>query len=254
MIDIHSHIVPGVDDGPRTMRESVAMLEIAIESGTTDIVATPHANLEYSFDPEVISTTLAKLEKKTKGAIRIHRGCDFHLSFDNIEDAIRHPTKYTINGANYLLVEFSDLLIFQNTGEIFDHLMDAGMIPIITHPERNWLLHQRLKELEEWAAKGVLLQVTALSFTGRFGRTAKKFSELLMEHGLVHFIASDAHDPEDRTPFLADVYRQIARRYGSEWAERLFVSNPRATLTGDAIELDAPPPRRRKWYEFWQTA
>ncbi len=253
MVDIHSHILPGLDDGARTMKDSVAMLRIAAESGTTDIVATPHANLEYDFAPDKITEEIAKLSEKIGPTPRIHRGCDFHLAFDNIQDALENPTKYTINHHNYLLVEFSDLLILKNTGEIFDMLMDVGMIPIITHPERNWLLQQRLPDLERWASRGVLMQVTALSFTNRFGRGAKKFSEALMERGLVHFIASDAHDPEDRTPQMCDIHDQIASKYGDSWAERLFITNPKATLTGDPIERVplADAPKARKWYRFW---
>ncbi len=253
MVDIHSHILPGLDDGAPNARTSVEMLRIAAESGTTDIVATPHANLTYSFEPDTIRRKVDQLTEMTARRPRIHWGCDFHLSYDNIRDAIANPTKYTINNRRYLLVEFSDLLIFKNSTEIFDTLMTAGMIPIITHPERNWLLQHRLAELEEWVSRGVLLQVTALSFTGRFGRAAKKFSETLLERGLVHFVASDAHDPEDRTPYMADVYDLIARRYGERWAERLFVTNPRATLSGDAVEggRAEDPPRRRKWYRLW---
>jgi protein-tyrosine phosphatase len=252
MIDIHSHILPGLDDGSHSMRESVAMLRIAARSGTTDIVATPHANLEYTFDEDQITEKLAKLREKVGPEPRIHRGCDFHLSFDNIEDAVDRPTKYTINHHNYLLVEFSDYLIFNNTGEIFDHLLAAGMTPIITHPERNYLLHQRMKDLDVWADKGVLLQVTALSFLGRFGRSAKRFAETLMEKGMVDFVASDAHDPEDRTPDMAGAYQFISHQYGEEWARRLFVTNPGNTLSGEPIRRAlAEPPVRRKWYKFW---
>ncbi len=253
MVDIHSHILPGLDDGAPTLKASLEMLRIAADSGTTDIVATPHASPDYRFEPETVRRKIEQLSRKAASSPRIHWGCDFHLSYDNIQDAIANPSKYTINNRRYLLVEFSDLLIFKNSAEIFDTLMAAGMIPIITHPERNWLLRHRLKELEEWVGRGVLLQVTALSFTGRFGRAARKFSEQLLEDGLVHFIASDAHDPEDRTPDMAGVYDLIARRYGESWAERLFVVNPRATLSGDAIEggKAADPPRRRKWFHLW---
>ncbi len=252
MVDIHSHILPGLDDGAPNPRVSVEMLRIAAESGTTDIVATPHANPSYAFEPETVKRKIDQLKEKAKLRPRIHWGCDLHLSYDNIQDAIAHPSKYTINNRRYLLVEFSDLLIFKNSTEIFESLMGAGMIPIITHPERNWLLQQRLAELEEWVRRGVLLQITALSFTGRFGRAARKFSEKLLEQGLVHFIASDAHDPQDRTPDMAEVYNLIARRYGESWAERFFVTNPRAALSGEAIEggKHPDPPRRRRWYRF----
>jgi protein-tyrosine phosphatase len=253
MIDIHSHILPGLDDGARTMKESLAMLRIAIESGTTDIVATPHANLDFTFRPDTISEKIEQLQAKVGDTPRIHRGCDFHLSFDNIQDAIENPTKYTINHRGYLLVEFSDLLIFNNTGEIFDRLLEAGMTPIITHPERNYLLHHRESELEDWAAKGVLMQVTALSFLGRFGRTAKRFAEMLTDRGLVQFVASDAHDPEDRTPAMVEAHRFVSNRYGADWANRLFVTNPGCTLEGKSIDrASEPPPRLKKWYRLWR--
>ena len=113
MIDIHSHILPGLDDGPESVDESVAMLRIAAEAGTTDIVATPHSNLDYSFDPEQISERIAELSEAAGPAPHIHRGCDFLLSYDNIQDALANPTRYTINHRGYLLVEFSDLLIFK---------------------------------------------------------------------------------------------------------------------------------------------
>ena len=236
------------------MRVSVEMLQIAADNGTTDIVATPHANLNYDFKPDVNSRLLRELAQASGPLPRLHRGCDLHLSYDNVQDAINNPAKYTINHRNYLLVEFSDLLIFKNTGEIFDRLLEAGMIPIITHPERNWLLQQRLEQLAEWADKGVLLQVTALSFLGRFGRSARDFCDILMRRGLVHFVASDAHDPEDRTPNLANAYAHVERKYGAAWAERLFVENPRATLTGDAIDLAPPAPTagKKSWFQFWK--
>lgn len=253
MIDIHSHILRGLDDGPESLDESVAMLRIAAEAGTTDIVATPHSNLDYSFDPEQISERIAELSEAVGPAPRIHCGCDFLLSYDNIQDALADPTRYTINHRNYLLVEFSDLLIFKNAMEIFGRLLDAGMVPVVTHPERNWLLQQRTGELEKWVAEGCLLQVTAQSLLGRFGKRARRFAETLMRRGLVHFVASDAHDPEDRTPDLSGAYEHVASKYSPEWAERLFVTNPRHVLTGEDLDLGAVglPPQPRKWYRFW---
>ena len=106
----------GVDDGARTMEDSLAMIRMAAQHGTTDIVLTPHASPEYSFDPEQNRERLLQLENLVKGLLRLHTGCDFHLSYDNIQDAIKNPTKYTIDHKNYLMVEFSDMLIFHNTG------------------------------------------------------------------------------------------------------------------------------------------
>jgi protein-tyrosine phosphatase len=249
MIDIHSHVLYGMDDGARSFDDSIAMLRVAEENGTTDLVATPHANLEYKFDPAAIRQRLAELAAATK--IRLYSGCDFHLSYDNIQDAIENPRKYTINQKSYLLVEFSDLLIFRNTLEIFGRLQEAGMIPVVTHPERNGLLRQRIADLEKWVADGACVQVTAQSFTGRFGNRAQEFSETLLDRGLIHFVASDAHDTEHRPPKLADAHAWLTKRRGVEIANLLCIENPRATLEGQPVY--APPAAEpKKWYQVWR--
>jgi protein-tyrosine phosphatase len=253
MVDIHSHILPGLDDGAQTLEDSVAMLKMAAGDGTTDIVATPHANSEFTFQPDVIAQRLAELKAAVGASIHIYTGCDFHLQYENIRDALEHPTKYTINQKNYLLVEFSDLMIFNTTSDIFYQLRNAGMVPVIKHPERNWLLQKRFEEISEWVAEGACLQVTGQSFLGRFGRHAKEFAEKLVKGGLVHFVASDAHSTKDRTPGLRESYEHIAGKYGRDLAEQLFVINPRAAVQGDplpSIQVPEPAPAR-KWYQFW---
>ena len=226
------------------------MLEVAAASGTTDIVATPHANPHFAFHPEVIARKIAELEAATSKRVSIHTGCDFHLSATNIQDALANPGKYTINHGSYLLVEFSDFLIPPTTDEIFDRLRSAGIVPIITHPERNALLRERTGQLRAWVENDCLVQVTAQSFLGRFGKRAKAFSDTLMKQGLVHFVASDAHDSRDRLPSLAEAYQYIASTYDEVQAESLFVSNPRAAVAGDTIEPLPSPPKKRKWYQL----
>ena len=243
-----------MDDGPRTLEDSVAMIRMAAASGTTDLVATPHANLHYRFEPEVIRERLAEISAASGGAVRLYSGCDFHLNFDNIQDAIANPRKYTINQNRYLLVEFSDLLIFKNTPEIFARLFDAGMIPVITHPERNRLLRQRLEEIEAWIESGVRVQITAQSMLGDFGRRAREFSETLLDRRLAHFVASDGHDVEHRPPKLDGAYAGLKKRCGEAMAETLCVRNPRAALAGEPIEPPAAESAAgsRKWYQIWR--
>ena len=253
MVDIHSHILPGIDDGSKSLEMSVEMLRVAATSGTTDIVASPHSNLEFRFEPDVITEKIEELSEASGNIVRIHRGCDFHLHFDNIQDALSYPTKYAINNKNYLLVEFSDLLIAKTTDDIFYRLMSVGLIPIITHPERNALLQQRLEQLRAWVNQGAMIQVTALSLTGRWGKRTKRFADELMRQRLVHFVASDAHDPEYRPPSLKEAYEYIARHYSEQRAQELCVTNPQATLTGQELyfdEADFEPPK--KWYQFWK--
>lgn len=243
-----------LDDGARTLDDSLAMLRLAASCGTTDLVATPHANLQYRFDPALIAARAAELSAAVP-EIRLHTGCDFHLSYDNIQDAIENPRKYTIDHKTYLLVEFSDLLIFRNTGEIFDRLLDAGMRPVITHPERNGLLRQRMDDIAQWVEAGTLVQVTGQSLVGDFGRRAAEFSRTLLDRGLAHFIASDGHDCEHRPPRLDVAHAWLKKNYSDALADALCISNPRAALEGkeelDPLPEDAPA-EPRKWYTFWR--
>jgi protein-tyrosine phosphatase len=250
-VDIHSHVLYGLDDGAKTAEDSVDMLRLAASDGTTDIVATPHANGQYAFDPQLIEQRIAELSGRAP--IRIHRGCDFHLQFDNIQDALAHPDKYTVNHRGYLLVEFPDLAIFANTERILSQLLDGGMMPIITHPERNDKLQRRVDDVAKWVEMGCYVQVTAGSCTGTFGKDAKAAADALFKRGLVHFVASDAHDTKGRPPTLSASYASLANRWGEDAIQPLFVDHPRAVLIGEQIELDFEPApvRRRKWYHFW---
>jgi protein-tyrosine phosphatase len=251
MIDIHSHILPGLDDGSKSLEESVEMLRQASAAGTSDIVASPHANQEYPFDSLVVEQKIGQLQAAVGDSPRIHYGCDFHLTLENIEDALRSPGKYSINHRGYLLVEFSDFLIPKTTDQIFARMMKAGLRPIVTHPERNQLLQQRLPALEAWVSQGVHVQVTGQSLLGRFGKSAKTFAHELMGRGLVHFLASDAHDTKWRTTALKESREYVDRRFGIEAGLRLFEENPRAALAGVPLTAVPLPIRRKPWYAVW---
>ncbi len=251
MIDIHSHVLPGLDDGSPSLEESLRMMRVAAAAGTTDLVATPHSSPQYRFDPERVRRKLAELQDAAGPNPRLHYGCDFHLSFDNIQDALSSPSKYTVNENGYLLVEFSDLLIPKTTAEVFSRMIDAGITPIITHPERNFLLHRRLDEVAGWVRQGCLLQITAQSFLGRFGSEARSVSRELVKRRLVHFVASDAHDSEDRPPRLDLAYKKVAGTYGAAFAEQVFVTNPRAVINGEPLPPPIEPARPRGLARLW---
>src|SRR5579883_1667803 len=142
MIDIHHHLLFGLDDGSTDLDTSAAMAEMAANDGITHIVCTPHANDRYHFDPAVNRERLAALEERVNGKISLGLGCDFHLSYDNIEDSLKNPTKYTINQKTYLLVEFADLMIPATINESFYEMGVRGLRPIITHPERNFTIQR----------------------------------------------------------------------------------------------------------------
>jgi len=249
-VDIHSHILHGLDDGARTAAESVAMLELAAASGTSDIVATPHANARYAFRPELVEQRIDELRRAVT-RIQVHYGCDFHLKNDNIEDAIVHPQRYAINHDRYLLVEFPEAAIVAKTSEILSSLIGAGLVPILTHPERTLSLYGRVIDIERWVEMGCYVQVTAGSCVGQFGPRARNFVATLMTRRLVHFVASDAHDCELRPPGLSAAYSTLAQQWGEASARPLFEDNPRAVITGAPIVPMAAARPRRKWYQFW---
>src|SRR5688572_23814999 len=198
MVDIHSHVLPGLDDGAPNMEVALEMLRVASESGTTDIVGTPHASPQYRFDPIRVETALAELQKAAGSDTRIHYGCELHLTPENIDEALLAPRNYTIGHRGYLLVEFDNQFVPKTTAGILRRLRLAGARPVIAHPERNHVLRERMTELADWVDDGCLLQITAQSLLGQFGRSAEAASFEFIEQGLAHCVASDAHDTRRR--------------------------------------------------------
>ncbi len=247
LVDIHCHILPGIDDGARSLEESIAMARMAAAAGTTDIVATPHANNRYVYDEVVVEEKLAELRAAAGDAIRFHRGCDFHLTPENIRDALAAPAKYSLAGRGYLLVEFSDHSVPETAGEIFRKMLSVGLRPVVTHPERNPLLRERLELVELWVDLGCFVQVTAFSVLGRFGKSAKEAADRLLRNSLVHFLASDAHDCERRTPALDTAWKYVSKEFGDSAARGLLKSNPAAALAGKKVERIRVDPRK-KWF------
>ncbi|HEV2280584.1 MAG TPA: CpsB/CapC family capsule biosynthesis tyrosine phosphatase [Acidobacteriaceae bacterium] len=237
MIDIHHHLLFGVDDGPKTLDLSVQQAELAAADGITHIVCTPHANHAYEFNPETNRQRLQAIRERIGDRLQLGLGCDFHLSYENIEDALEHPTKYTINNGRYLLVEFAEFMIPQNIGNIFYEFTVKGMRPIITHPERNPLLQRDSARMAEWMRTGCLVQVTAASLGDRFGKRAHAMVWELLEKNWVNFIATDAHNLDGRRPNLSAACEAVAKRLGEETARRLCVENPRAAFDNQ----DLPP-------------
>ena len=233
MIDIHCHILPGIDDGARNWETTLEMCRLARQDGVTHIVATPHANYEYRYDRAAHLALLDELRARAP-ELSFSLGCDFHLSYDNVEDARIHPERYAIGETHYLLVELSEYSTFNVAQTLYD-LQAAGLLPILTHPERNPLVVSKPELIEEFAAVGCLFQITAKSLTGFWGKRAQQFCVEMLRNGLVHFIASDAHGVKNRTPILSQARDAAAKIVGAAEAEKLVSTNPGAVVNGQHL-------------------
>ena len=254
MIDIHNHLLHGLDDGADSFETSVAMARLARTAGTTDIVATPHSNVFYPYDSELVKQRIRELQGAVGEELKIHRGCDFHLSAHNIQMAVRDTRRFSINGLGYLLVEFPEVAALQGIEQIFETLREAGLTPVITHPERNPYLVADFSRLTRWVDNGIYLQVTAQSLFGdRFGAETAPWCAKALKMGLVHFVASDAHDERVRPPRLDQAKAHLELQYGDEYAQLLLVTHPGAVIEGRSLvpgRVFPPQKRERKWFHF----
>jgi len=232
MVDIHCHILPNVDDGPTSWETCVSMCEMARADGIEHIVATPHANSKYPYRREALAELLEELSRRVAGSPKLSLGCDFHLSYENLVDALAHPAQYAIAGTQYLLVELSDFSVPPSVSDNLRRLLAAGMAPIITHPERNPVLQRSPDRVLEWVEEGCLVQVTANSLTGRWGQQALKTAEWLMKREAVHVLASDAHGLDSRPPILSKARQTAAEMVGEAVANALVGENPAAIIAG----------------------
>jgi protein-tyrosine phosphatase len=244
MIDIHHHLLWGVDDGARDRTMSVAMAKASAADGVTHIVCTPHANDRFTYDLAANRDKVAELQATLDAErvpIHIGLGCDFHLSYDNIMDAKADPARFSVNGLGYLMVEIPNYGIPPDLTETFYELQLAGLTPILTHPERNPTLQADHTRLGEWMRGGVLVQVTGDSVTGRMGRKTEKLAHELLKKRWVHFLATDAHDLDSRPPRLSEARNLVARKYSREYADALTVTNPLAVFEGKPVEPREEP-------------
>jgi protein-tyrosine phosphatase len=246
VIDIHSHIMPEIDDGARSIEEAVDMARIAAEDGIEYMVSTPHMfnGLSSNPEPAEIAERVAALNESIKAAnvgLTILPGNEVHVSHEIAEQA-RTNRVTKINQRNYMLVEFPQLTVPVGADELFYKLLIQGVRPILVHPERNAQIQASPWLAGRFVERGVYIQVTAMSVTGEFGPAAKAAADRLLRHNCVHFLASDAHRTKSRPPILSKARDAAAEIIGADRARALVEDNPRAVINGDALQPGPPLP------------
>lgn len=234
MVDLHCHLLPGIDDGPKSWVATLEMCAKAVADGVTHLVATPHCNHRYAYDRTAFQVMLDRLQAQFP-TCHFSLGCELNVSQANIEKARVCSEWFTIDNTQYLLVEFNHFDLPIHMHSTLSEFISLGLLPIIAHPERNLLLQRRLDLIEEWISFGCLTQITAGSLTGFWGPGPKKACETLLKKNLVHVIASDAHDSGRRPPVLSKARETAAKIVGDKHATALVSEIPAAIIRGELL-------------------
>jgi protein-tyrosine phosphatase len=254
MVDLHCHILPGVDDGPDSMEVSLAMAETAVADGMTHVVATPHSNDRFFFDFARVCRLRDELQGKIGDRLKIATGCDFHLNPENLNALRKNAPPYCINQNDYLLLEFNEVSIPPGMDQTLHEIQLAGVRPIVTHPERNSILRTHPERLRQWVRQGCFAQVTGGSLAGVFGPVAQRMALQWIREGLIHFVASDAHNTKARPLRLQPAYDVVMDQFGEPKANALFLENPLAAFEGrelphvPEVEEQVLPQRKRFFF------
>ncbi|WP_010648193.1 tyrosine-protein phosphatase [Oceanobacillus massiliensis] len=248
MIDIHSHILPGVDDGAKNEEDSLAMAREAVSQGITTIFATPHnKNGKYENEKDAILKNvkiLSELFEKENIPLSVISGQETRINGEMIED-IKDGKLLSLNSTKYLFVEFPSAHVPRYSSQMLFDIQVAGYTPIIVHPERNQELIEHPSRLYDFVKKGALTQITAASLVGKFGKNIQKFTNQLVEANLTHFIASDAHNTTTRGFCMDEAFREVKNAYGSDYFY-LFMENSQLLVDNMNVNRMEPVPVKRK--------
>lgn len=253
MIDLHAHILPGLDDGAQRLEESIEMARMAEENGVTDLVATPHSNQRGRFendDPAQLRVELNQLRAVLKAEgipLHVHLGMEILASSD-WKERVEQGELIPLANSRYYLVEF----LFGEEPEVIEdrleQLLEVGVVPLIAHPERYYCVQEYPTFVYYWLQMGCRTQINKGSVLGRFGRKAEMAAQELLRFDLATCMATDAHSPYQRTTYLLDAYDAVAEQYGEEKAHQLTMEHPKKILANRMIRPHGKSPERKKWF------
>lgn len=239
-VDIHTHILPGVDDGAQDLSQSLALLKSAYSQGTGALILTPHYRGRYQKNVSsrlnrVFRELLEAAQKECPG-LQLYLGCEVGYELD-VSEKIASGKVLTLNGTQYVLLEFQKGTFHTRILDGVLEVLNFGYIPIIAHAERYDAFREHPQLAEEVTRLGALLQLNADSILGKCGFRISRYCHKLLKKRLAHFVATDAHELKSRKPDLKLCYEKLQKKYGKEYADALFIHNGRTVLEGkDSIE------------------
>lgn len=238
MIDIHTHILPGLDDGAEDFEDALLMAELAEESGVETIFATPHSNMHEIFENFYDSSLTERLKELNRRiqeknlSLQVLSGMEIYATED-VAEKIRTGKLISLNGTRYYLIEFG----FRKTSiwmtKILEQVLKLGVTPVVAHPERYECVQNDTEVVQLWNSMGCQVQINKGSLFGKFGRRAWKTAGELLYMDQVSYVASDAHSPYRRTTYLKDAYNFIHDEFSRKQANRVLIENPQILLAGD---------------------
>lgn len=243
MIDIHHHCLPGIDDGPRDMDEAVDLCAMAAAESIETIVATPHVlrGRWRTASSEELRSRLEELRERTGDRPHLLLGSEYFFGHDMVEVLADGNAILPLADSRYILVEFAANSIPPLVEQPFYRLQLDGWTPVIAHPERNTALQARPELLLRLIEAGARTQVTTASLLGDFGATARRTAEFLLRSGMVHFLATDAHNPGRRPPRVLAARDAVCDLVGEAAWHALTIDNPAAVIAGTALPFTPEP-------------
>jgi len=250
MIDLHCHILPGIDDGPELLTESIEMCRIAANDGISKVACVPHHVVgKYNNNREKIISCVEKLQASIDSEnipLTLYPGCEIRLDL-NLVEKIKAGELLTMNDSGrYITLELLNEALPKNIEEIISSLVFAGIIPIIAHPEKTLATRSNPDILCQLVQLGSLTQVTALSLTGRLGSRIEEFSVFLLEHKLAHMLVTDAHSSKRKRPILSEGLKRLKEIVGEKAAMGMVEEIPEKILNGEDIDVEYPIPPKKK--------
>jgi protein-tyrosine phosphatase len=247
MIDLHNHLLPGIDDGAKKLEETLEFLRVARRDGITTVTATPHMKPGvYDNTRAVIFERIALVKEAARGdeaeQVELLPGAEVYFTADVVERAKTGHLMTVGDRGKYVLLELPYQQIPMKVDDTIFQLRLLGITPIMAHPERVAYYLEDFDRIVASVRLGALTQVTGSSISGRFGTKARDFAVRMLEQNLIHILASDSHDVRYRPPILSDARQAVAKLAGETTARLLVEDNPRSILAGEDVELEPPPP------------